>query len=345
MFQNPNNIGFSMPAEWNTHSATWMCYPFNEDNWFGNLQQVRNEFSALVNTIAKFEHVNLLVNDIESKNDIIYRLGNNNNVTFYQVPLNDIWFRDNGPLFITKNNLLSMVKWEFNAWGQKFNWELDNQAAIHIANSLNINYFKSNIIMEGGSLEVNGQGVAITTKQCLLNKNRNPNMTLPEIETQLKNYLGIEKIIWLENGLEGDHTDGHVDTIVRFTDENTIAYSTTNDKSDINYSSMKANLDILRNFSKENNYNFRLVPLVLPKNRVEHDGTILPCTYANFYVGNNFVVVPTYNDPHDGVALNTLQSLFPNREVIGLSSKEIIKGGGSFHCLTQQQPSGEIWSK
>ncbi|MBX9840045.1 agmatine deiminase family protein [Silvanigrella sp.] len=341
----PNEIGFSMPGEWCEHSATWTSWPFDNEMWFGFLDGVRNEFAALVTTIAKFEHVHLLVRDEEAHKDALNRIGNNPNVTLHHVPLNDIWFRDNGPIFIKKGEQLSFVKWEFNSWGQKFKWDLDTLAPYYVAKNLNIDFFKPNIVMEGGSLEVNGKGVALTTRQCLLSKMRNPNLSENEIHVYLKNYLGIEKLIWLEDGLEGDHTDGHIDTIVRFTNENNIVYSITEDKNDTNYAPMMRNFEILKNATDINGKPFNLVPLVLPKNRMEIEDHRLPSTYANFYIGNEFVVVPIYNDPHDEIALNTLRPLFPNRKVIGLSSKDIIKGGGSFHCVTQQQPSGKIWRK
>jgi agmatine deiminase len=197
--------------------------------------------------------------------------------------------------------------------------------------------------MEGGSLDVNGNGVALTTKQCLLSKMRNPNLTQIDIEQYLKSYLGINKLIWLENGLEGDHTDGHIDTIVRFVNANTIVYSIAEDQNDLNYVTMKQNLEILKKATDVSGNFFNLVPLILPKNKMKIEGKRLPCTYANFYIGNGFVVVPTYDDPNDANALKTLETVFPEHKVIGLKSKYIISGGGSFHCVTQQQPAGQIW--
>lgn len=341
----PLQVGFSMPAEWNSHAATWTCWPFDDEIWYGYLEGVRNEFSALISTISKFEHVNLLVRDEEARNDALNRIGNNQNVTIHLVPLNDVWFRDNGPIFIKNSKYIGLVKWEFNAWGQKFKWDLDTLAPYFVAKFLETDCFQPGIVMEGGSIDVNGKGLALTTRQCLLSKMRNPNLSESEIQVFLKNYLGIEKVIWLENGLEGDHTDGHIDTIVRFVDENTIVYSITEDKSDNNYAPMKNNLEILKAATNLNGNPFILVPLLLPKNRMEIEDERLPCTYANFYIGNEFVVVPLYDDPHDEIALQTLCPLFPNRKVIGLSSKDLIKGGGSFHCVTQQQPSGQIWRK
>ncbi|BBH54189.1 agmatine deiminase family protein [Fluviispira sanaruensis] len=339
----PYNIGFSMPAEWAPHSATWTSWPFDEDIWYGKLNSVREEFTNLVKTIAKYEHVHLLVNNKETELDARERLGELSNISLHRVSLNDVWFRDNGPIFILKENKLSFVKWEFNAWGQKFKWELDSLAPYEVAKILNINFFNSPVVMEGGSLDNNGKGICLTTKQCLLSKMRNPKLSQSDIEKSLKEYLGIKKLLWLEDGLEGDHTDGHIDTIVRFVDEKTIVYSITEDKSDKNYHVMQRNYELLKTFTDLEGNSFKLIPLVLPKQRIEIESQRLPATYANFYIGNHFVVVPLYQDPHDELALNTLRPLFPGREVIGLSSRAIINGGGSFHCVTQQQPAGDIW--
>ncbi|KAB8028153.1 agmatine deiminase [Fluviispira multicolorata] len=332
-----------MPAEWSPHAATWTSWPFDDEIWYGDLDSVRQEFTALVKAITQFEHVHLLVTNEEAENDALERLGKKSNVTLHRVSLNDVWFRDNGPIFIKKENKISFVKWEFNAWGQKFKWDLDNLAPNQVAEFLKLNFFKSSVVMEGGSLDTNGKGICLTTKQCLLSEMRNPTLSQSDIEKSLKDNLGIKKLLWLEDGLEGDHTDGHIDTIVRFVNENTIVYSMTEDRTDKNYPAMQRNFELLKTFTDLEGNLFNLVPLVLPKNRIEIEGQRLPATYANFYIGNSFVVVPVYQDPHDEVALKTLRSLFPNREVIGLSSRAIINGGGSFHCVTQQQPAGEVW--
>lgn len=339
MSKNEGKSENRMPAEWEQHTATWACFPFDDDMWFGKLAEVRNEYSAFIKTIANFEPVHLLVRDKEAKESAQAHLSNLTNITFHDIPLDDVWFRDNGPIFVKQGNNLVFTKWEFNSWGQKFNWNLDNKAAYSVAKYLHMDSINTNIVMEGGSLDVNGTGIALTTKQCLLSKMRNPNLSQTEIEKYLEKYLGIQKLLWLENGLEGDHTDGHIDTIVRFVNENTIVCSLTEDKNDKNYETMQYNFSLLKSFKNLQNESFHIIPLVLPKNRMEIEGERLPCTYANFYIGNGFVAVPQYDDPHDKVALKTLQTIFPNREVIGLSSKYIISGGGSFHCLTQQQPA------
>jgi agmatine deiminase len=263
-------------------------------------------------------------------------------VTFHHVPLDDIWFRDNGPIFVKNKNQIKCTKWEFNSWGQKFHWQKDNQVAYSVMEFLKIPYTKTDIVMEGGSLDVNGEGVALTTRQCLLSPMRNPNMSQEDIEKSLKDHLGIKKLLWLEDGLEGDHTDGHIDTIVRFVNKNTIVCSLTDDASDQNYDTMNENYEKLKNFTDTGGNHFHIIPLVLPKNRMEFDGERLPCTYANFYIGNGFVVVPQYGDPNDQIALKTLADIFLDKQVIGLKSKYLIHGGGSFHCVTQQQPSGEF---
>jgi agmatine deiminase len=332
-------INSIMPAEWEQHTATWTSWPFNEELWHGHLEKVRAEFAELVKTISFYEPVHILTCDDNTLKSAKEYLKNCENITFHSVPLNDIWFRDNGPIFIKQGANSHMTKWEFNSWGQKFKWDLDNLAAYHVAKYLNKDCINTNIVMEGGSLDVNGEGVALTTKQCLFSKMRNPTLTQQDIEAALEKYLGIKKLLWLENGLEGDHTDGHIDTIVRFVNKNTILCSLTEDKFDKNYETMNYNYKLLQSFTNLKGEHFNIVPLVLPKNKMFIDEDRLPATYANFYIGNGFVVVPTYDDPHDEIALNTIKKLFPNRKVVGLKSKYIITGGGSFHCVTQQQPA------
>lgn len=334
---------YVMPAEWDKHSATWTSWPFDDELWFGLLEKVRSEFADLVHTISQFEPVHLLVRDQEALESAKQFLKDTPNVTFHSVPLDDVWFRDNGPIFVkNQNGHLQAIKWEFNSWGQKFEWLKDNQAAYEAIKFLKSSFVKTNIVMEGGSLDVNGEGVALTTSLCLLSPMRNPNMTSQDIEACLKQHMGIEKLLWLDDGLEGDHTDGHIDTIVRFVDAKTIVYSMTDDVSDPNHKTMADNYERLKTFTDCHGQPFRLVSLPLPKNRMELEGDRLPCTYANFYIGNGFVVVPQYDDPHDELALDILKGLFPSRQVIGLKSKYLICGGGSFHCVTQQQPVGDF---
>ncbi|MBB6098773.1 agmatine deiminase [Deinobacterium chartae] len=339
----PRSLGFAMPAEWAPHAATWTSWPFDDELWVGHLEGVRREFAELVRTIARFEPVHLLVRDQEAEQDARTRLQGVSGVTFHRVPLDDVWFRDNGPLFVVRGQDVSFVNWEFNSWGQKFEWLLDTQAPEAVARFLEVAHWDQSVVMEGGSLELNGQGVALTTRQCLKSEFRNPGLDESDLEGILRDYLGIEKLLWLDAGLEGDHTDGHIDTITRFVDERTIVTCVCEDASDANFATMNDNLARLRAFTDAQGRPFEIVTLPLPANRLELEGKRLPPTYANFYIGNGFVVVPMYGDPNDARALEVLRPLFPGREVIGLSSRELITGGGSFHCVTQQQPAGRIW--
>lgn len=345
----PRESGFSMPPEWAPHAATWMSWPGDDELWFGHLEGVRAEFAELVRTIARFEPVHLLVRDGESGEDARRRLGGGVDVTplpitLHRVPLDDVWIRDNGPIFVRRGGDLSLVNWRFNAWGGKFRWEQDDEVPEHVAAFLGLTHWDRPEVLEGGGLEVNGAGVGLTTRSCLLTPTRNPGLTEEGYAALLQDTLGVEKLLWLDGGLENDHTDGHIDTITRFTDERTIVTSVAQDPSDANFPVMTKNLADLRAMTDLEGRPFRVVELPLPVNRLEGAEGRLPPTYANFYIGNGFVVVPCYGDPNDARALEVLRPLFPGREVIGLGSRSIIEGGGSFHCMTQQQPVGEPWT-
>jgi agmatine deiminase len=347
----PNELGFSMPAEWSPHASVWMAFPADNNEWLGHLEAVRAEFAVFIKTVSSFELVNLIVRDEETERDARVRL-TGVNVVFHRFAHNDVWLRDCAAIFVTRGDEVAAIDWEFNGWGMKFDAALDNQIPDFVASYLGMKVFKTGIVMEGGSLEVNGAGVALTTRQCLHSKYRNPNLSESDLEKALNDYLGIQKVLWLENGLEGDHTDGHIDTITRFIDENTIITSVCDDPSDANFQTMRDNLERLKSFTNLDGKPFQILELPLPKNRLEHVGEIaqaqgllgerLPPTYANFYIANGVVIVPTYGDPNDQRALEILTPLFPDRQVIGLSSRAIINGGGSFHCVTQQQPLGRV---
>ena len=344
----PLELGFAMPPEWTPHAATWTSWPFDDELWEGQLEAVRDEFTALVATIARFEPVVLNVRDEETEADARARLETQHaplkNITFNRVPLNDVWFRDNGPLFI-KNaaGQVALTDWSFNAWGEKYApWDDDDRAPEAVAKKLSVKRFTVPVVMEGGSLELNGRGVCLTTRSCLLSQRRNPNLSETDLEGVLRATLGVKHVVWLGRGLEGDHTDGHIDTIVRFTGDQTIVCAVTEDEQDANFRPMQDNLTHLRSLRNHAGKPYTVIELPLPKTRLEFQGTRLPPTYANFYIGNGFVVVPQYGDENDQKALEILTPLFPGREVIGLSSKALITGGGSFHCVTQQQPTGEI---
>ena len=335
----PREQGFYFPAEYAPHSATWMGWPFDDDYWEGYLAKARADFTRLIEAIARFEPVYLACAHEEAENSAREALQGSANIKFWRAPLDDIWFRDIAPLFLTNNEgKLVASDWQFNGWGKKFRWEKDTHIPELIADKLGISRVEVPIVMEGGSLDINGEGICLTTRQCLLNQNRNPNLSENEVETYLKDYLGVKHVIWLHRGLEGDKTDGHIDTITRWVNDDTIITSICEDSSDPNYESLQENLTLLETMRHQDGGDYKIIELPLPQKRLELEGERLPLTYANFYIGNGFVVMPTYEDENDSRALGILQMAFPGRKLIGLPSLGIISGGGSFHCVTQQQP-------
>jgi agmatine deiminase len=336
--------GFAMPPEWSPHAATWMAWPSDDDLWLGELEPVRREFGDLVRAVAAFEPVELLVRDGEAEADAVNRLSGAN-VRLHRVPYDDVWLRDSGPIFVGLEGRLRLVNWEFNGWGLKYDAAVDNDVPRHIARLLGTSTIDTGVVLEGGSVEVNGAGCVLTTRQCLLSPKRNPDLSEAELEALLAAYLGTPRVLWLETGLEGDHTDGHIDTITRFTDDRTIVTVTCEDRSDLNYEPTMLNLERLRGFTDGDGQPFRVVELPLPSARAEFAGQRLPLTYANFYFVNGAAIVPIYGDANDARALEILSPLFPGREVRPVMARRLITGGGAFHCVTQQQPVGVVTSE
>ncbi|MEJ2291365.1 MAG: agmatine deiminase family protein [Deinococcales bacterium] len=344
---SPAELGFSMPPEWEPHAATWTSWPFDDVLWEGQLEGVRDDMAGLVATVARYESVVVNVRDEEAERDAHRRLAAlaapQERIAFHRLPLNDAWFRDNGPIFVRDAaGRVALTDWRFNAWGGKYApWDDDDRAPRVVARRLRMQRFEIPYVMEGGSLEVNGEGVCLTTRSCLLARERNPELDEHEVETLLRRTLGVRHVVWLEGALEGDHTDGHIDTLVRFADDRTIVCALEEDVEDPNHGPTRHNLEALRSLRAHDGTPYRVVALPLPRRRMELGGTRLPPSYANFYIGNGFVVVPLYEDENDEAALTTLRPLFPGRDVIGLGSTHLITGGGAFHCVTQQQPAGE----
>lgn len=344
----PAELGYAFPPEWEPHAATWTSWPFDDQLWEGHLEGTREDMAGLVATVARFEPVFLNVRDAETERDARARLEARGapleNVTFNRLPLNDVWFRDNGPLFVRdRAGRVALTDWEFNAWGGKYApWDLDDLAPRGVAERLGMRRFEAPLVMEGGALEINGRGVCLTTRSCLLSQHRNPEATEEEIERALRDYLGVRYVVWLEEGLEGDHTDGHIDTIARFVNDDTIVCVVEEDEDDPNHTTMELNRERLETLRDHEGEPYRVVPLPLPRRRMELGGARLALTYANFYIGNGFVVVPVYQDENDERALEILRPLFPDREVIPSNATSLITGGGAFHCVTQQQPVGEV---
>ena len=338
----PRDLGFRAPAEWEPHAATWAAWPFDDELWFGRLEPVRREMTAFLQTVARFEAVRLLVRDAEAEDDARRRLAGLP-VGFVRVPLDDAWLRDNGPTFVRDGSgRVSFVHWAFNAWGQKFEWARDTEAPQAMARALGVRPWRLDVVLEGGAIEVDGQGTALTTRQCLLHPKRNPHLGEADYATLLREHLGVERLIWLERGLEGDHTDGNIDTLARFTDADTIVCSVARDAADPNREALRDNLLRLSDIRRDGP-GYRIVPLPAPQLGIGPDGGRLPGSYANFYIGNGFVVVPRFGDSNDGPALARLRPLFPGRDVIALEASELLIGGGAFHCLTQPQPAGTLW--
>ena len=261
-------------------------------------------------------------------------------VTFYRIPTNEPWCRDHGPIFLTRNAdpRLAIVDWDYNAWGGKYPpCDLDEVVPTRAAQFLHAPVFYPRMILEGGSIEVNGAGALLTTESCLLNPNRNPSLGRAEIEQRLRDYFGVREILWLAEGIDGDDTDGHIDDLARFVSENTVVTVVEVNREDRNYEPLQENLARLRQMKVEQG-DIKIVTLPMPK-KIVREGQRLPASYANFYIANSCVLLPTFADPNDETALSALQKLFLDRRVIGIDCRELIWGLGTFHCLTQQQPA------
>ena len=343
----PVDLGYRMPAEWTPHAATWTSWPSDDDLWEGELEGVRDEFAVMVSVLARFESVWINVVDAEAEADARARLQragvDPGQVRYHRVPLDDAWFRDNGPIFLVNGaGQVALTDWVFNAWGGKYEAAHDTLVPTAVARELGMRRFAFPFVMEGGAVEVNDEGVLITTRSCLLAPTRNPQLGEADTEALLRAGLGVRQVVWLERGLEGDHTDGHVDTIVRFCSDDTLVCAVTDDPSSPNFAPLQANLAALRALRTPADEPYTVVPLPLPEQRRLADGRVLAASHANFYVANGVVLVPTYDDPADERALTLLRPLFPDREVVGVPAKHLITGGGAWHCVTQQQPAGEV---
>ncbi len=342
---NPNELGYRMPAEWETQEALWIAWPHNEDTWPKvMLEAVENSYIHFVKAVHSGQKVKILVNDSLIEKNLQNRLEQNNinleKIDFYQINNADAWIRDYGPTFAvnSKEKKLAMVKWIFNAWGNKYDdLKQDNDVPYEMNKIMKLPVFEPKIVLEGGSIEVNGSGTLLATEQCLLNRNRNPHLKKDEIEKYLKDYLSVSNIIWLNTGIEGDDTDGHVDDIARFVGKDAVICAFEDNKDDENYKVLKENHEILKNAADENGRKLNVVKLPMP-DFVGDDERRYPASYANFYIGNKAVAVPIFGHKNDTKALEILQNLFPGRKVIGINCKEMVYGFGSLHCVSQQEP-------
>lgn len=341
----PKQLGYHFPAEFAKHSATWLSWPHKEASWPGKIETIYPVYAKFIKHVAEGEKVNINVLNEAMKQKARSYLqtagANLAQIEFFFHPTNDAWCRDHGPAFlinpIEKKKMI--VDWGYNAWGGKYPpFDLDDVIPTLIAKHYNLPVVHPGIVMEGGSVEFNGRGTLLTTKACLLNPNRNPHLNQAQIEEHLVNYYGVNHILWLGDGIVGDDTDGHIDDLTRFVNEDTVVTIVESNKQDENYDLLRENLKELKTLRLENGKQMNIVELPMPS-AVVYDGMRLPASYANFYISNNYVVVPTFRDKNDDRALNILQQCFSNRTVIGLDSTDIIWGLGSFHCLSQQEPA------
>lgn len=342
----PKQQKYYFPAEWHPHEATWITFPHNDHSWQGDkLQAMYPEYFALIREISRGEKVCINVNDdvlvdFIKKQLPLYEI-DEKQIVFHVHPTNDAWCRDHGPAFLLhqETNEKIIVDWGYNAWGGKYPpFNDDNDLPLAIARLKKLPVVSPGIIMEGGSVEFNGKGTVLTSRSCLLNPNRNPHLSQKEIEDYLCDYYGVEQVLWVSDGIVGDDTDGHIDDTVRFVNEDTVVAVVEQNQADENYEVLQQNLSELKQMRLLNGKPLNIIELPMPE-AVVIDGFRAPGSYANFYICNAGVLVPTFDCPQDQIALNILSKLFTDRPVIGLSAKQIIWGQGSFHCLTQQEPS------
>jgi agmatine deiminase len=342
----PAQLGYRMPAEWEPHRGTWLSWPHKEASWPGKFESVPGIFADMVRVLADREevHINVAGPAMEAAvRSLLADAGaGSGNVFFHHNPTNDAWCRDHGPIFLERTREgvreQAIVDWGFNAWGGKYPpYDLDDVVPSRIGAELGLPVFEPGIVMEGGALDVNGRGTLLTTESCLLNPNRNPQLDRGEIEQYLRGYLGVTHILWLGDGIAGDDTDGHVDDITRFVDPRTVVTVVEDDPADENYEPLQANLERLRGMTDQDGRPLRVVTLPMPR-ALYHEGQRLPASYANFYIANGVVLLPTYDPPRDEEAAATLAGLFPGREIVGMNAADLVWGLGAFHCVTQQWP-------
>jgi agmatine deiminase len=336
-----------MPAEWAPHRGTWLSWPHNQATWPDKFAPVPDVFAEIVRQLAPHEEVHINVTGPEMAVDVLALLRPFDlplgRVVLHENPTNDAWCRDHGPCFIQRaidgRPEEAIVDWGYNAWGGKYPpFDLDDVIPTRVGAAYGIRVFHPGIVMEGGSLDVNGVGTLLTTEACLLNPNRNPELGRDEIEGYLRDYLGVTNILWLGDGIVGDDTDGHVDDITRFTDERTVVTVVEDDPRDENYEPLQDNRRRLEGMTDQDGQPFRIMTLPMPRARYQ-DGQRLPASYANFYIANGVVLLPAYDPERDETARAHLQELFPTRRVVPIDAVDLVWGLGAFHCVTQQWPA------
>lgn len=339
----PAALGYRMPAEWEPHAATWLSWPRREGISFPqSYDRVMPALRAMVAVLLDSEpvHINVCNGAHEAEARAALEGLPNERLTFHNIPSNEPWCRDHGPIFLTRDQTprLAVVDWDYNAWGGKYPpCDLDEAVPTRVAEKLSLPVFYPRMILEGGAIEVNGAGALLTTEGCLLNPNRNPGLSRAQIEERLRDYLGVREVLWLGEGIEGDDTDGHIDDLTRFVSERAVVTLVEEDESDANHAPLQENLERLRRLTIEGEP-LEIMTLPMPA-RIVRENLRLPASYANFYIANTSILLPAFADPNDAVAIDVLARAFPTRRVVPIDCRELIWGLGAFHCLTQQQPA------
>jgi agmatine deiminase len=339
----PRNRGFLMPAEWEPHDAVWLAWPHNPVT-FPDIPAVEQAYFELIFELHTSERVEIFVPTAVIHRKVRARLremgADLEKIILHTNEYSDVWIRDYGPTFVLNRALgeAALVRWNFNAWGNKYEDQIRDGRIPQVMNRwIDLPVYEPGIVLEGGSIDVNGKGTVLTTRACLLNPNRNPHLTADDIEENLREYLGVEKVIWLNEGIIGDDTDGHIDDIARFVNPTTVVCAYENDVADANHPALHDNYEILRQSSDQDGKPLTVVKLPMPAN-VEAGGERYPASYTNFYIGNTVVIVPVFNDPRDAEAIGILEGLFPDRKIVGINARAMVEGYGTFHCASQQQP-------
>jgi agmatine deiminase len=351
----PRELGYRMPAEWDRHEATWLAWPHNPEDWPGKFQAIPWLYAEIVRLLAQHERVHILVQDATAEprvRSILHRAGAHvTQVTIHVWPTDRVWTRDSGPIFVrNREGQVAITNWHFNGWAKYPDWHRDDQVPARVTELLGLPAWQPaleledgtnhRLVLEGGSIDTNGAGLLLTTEECLLSEvqQRNPGVTREQLERAFHDYLGIDQVLWLNRGVAGDDTHGHIDDISRFVAPNTIVTAIERNSADPNHAPLAENLLRLKDARTLDGKQFTIVELPLPR-PVVFRGQRLPASYANFYLANGLVLMPTFHDPGDRVALGILADVFPDREVIGIHSVDLIWGLGALHCMTQQQPA------
>ena len=350
--KNPSNTSidwsqYRLPAEWEKHEATWLAWPHNEATWPGLLEQVQETYLEIIRGLIPGERVYLCVNDCATADRVGERIRQakiqSSNLKIVTLKTDDAWLRDSGPIFMLHRSHGSPARvahdFTFNGWGQKYEpWDSDDRVPQGACPMTETPFETHDFVLEGGSIDTDGQGTLLTTEACLLNPNRNPSLNRFQIEEKLRHWLGVRQIVWLSDGLEGDDTDGHVDDLTRFLAPGVVSTVVEPDTKDANYAPLAENLERLRHAKDAKGQPFKVIEMPMPP-RADGPHHRNPASHANFYIGNAAVLVPIFNSPTDKIVLQQLQPYFPNRKVVGIDCQALVGGLGAIHCITQQMPA------